>query len=170
MIISLIVALDEQGGIGLRQTLPWHLPSDLKRFKALTMGHHLIVGRRTYETIGKPLKGRRMVVITRQKDYQAEGCFVVHSFNLAVELARESGETEAFVGGGGEIFAQAHKLADRIYLTRVHTVTDADTFFPPWIGSEWRVVHQEVSTQAEELPYTFQVLERIGISDIDKSE
>jgi len=161
MIVSLIVAMDDHGGIGFKQALPWYLPSDLKRFKALTMGHHLIVGRKTYETIGKPLKGRTMIVVTRQANYPIEGCLVVSSLAYALGLAQERGEIEVFVGGGGEIFAQALHTADRIYITRVHTAVVADIFFPAWNAADWRVIHQEESAQVGELAYTFQVLDRI---------
>jgi dihydrofolate reductase len=139
MIISLLVAMDEKNGIGKDNHLPWHLSADLKRFKALTMGHHVIMGRKTYESIGRPLPGRTMVIITRSPDYQAEGCLVTHSLEEALDIARQAGETEAFVIGGGQIFAQALPLADRIYLTRVHTVSEADVFFPPLDIEDWSI-------------------------------
>ena len=143
MIVSLIVAMDERGGIGLRNRVPWHLPTDLKRFKALTMGHHLIVGRKTYESIGRALPGRTMIIVTRSKDYRAEACWVVSSLPEALRLAEERGETEAFIGGGGSIYAQALPVADRIYLTRVHVVVEADVVFPVWEEDGWRVVRRE---------------------------
>ena len=93
MIISLIVAMDERGGIGLSNRVPWHIPADLKRFKALTMGHHLIVGRKTYESIGRVLPGRTMIIVTRSKNYRAEGCLVASSLQEALRLAEERGET-----------------------------------------------------------------------------
>jgi dihydrofolate reductase len=139
MIISLLVAMDEHNGIGQDNRLPWHLSTDLKRFKALTMGHHLIMGRKTYDSIGRPLPGRVMVVITRSVDYQAEGCRIAHSLQEALGIAEQAGETEAFVIGGGQIFAQALPLADRIYLTRVHTVCEADVFFPPFELEDWTI-------------------------------
>ena len=139
MIVSIIVAMDENGGIGLAGRVPWRLSTDLKLFKQATMGHQLILGRKTYESIGKPLPGRKMVVITRQMDYQAPGCTVVHSFEEALDLARTSSETEAFIGGGAEIYTQALPLADRMYLTRVHAMVETDTFFPEFDGSEWEV-------------------------------
>jgi len=162
MIVSLIVAMDERGGIGLKDQVPWRLPADLKRFKALTMGHHLIVGRKTYESIGRPLPGRTMIIVTRRKDYSAEGCLVVSSVPQALHLAKERGETEAFIGGGGMIYAQALPHADRIYLTRVHTQVEADVFFPPWDKIGWQVVHQEQLTAAEggDLASSFMVYER----------
>jgi dihydrofolate reductase len=163
MIISLIVAMDERGGIGLNNRVPWHIPADLKRFKALTMGHHLVVGRKTYESIGRALPGRTMIIITRSVDYRAEGCLVVSSLPGALRLAKERGETEAFIGGGGSIYAQALPQADRIYLTRVHTEVEADVFFPQWDEKDWRILHQEVLGEAEGggLASSFMVYERV---------
>jgi dihydrofolate reductase len=139
VIVSIIVAMDENGGIGLAGHVPWRLATDLKLFKQATMGHHLILGRKTYESICKPLPGRKMVVVTRQMDYQAPGCTVVHSIEEALDLARTISETEAFVGGGAEIYSQALPLADRMYLTRVHAMVETDTYFPEFDGSEWEV-------------------------------
>src|SRR5215510_1397827 len=98
--------MDEQHGIGKAGKLPWRLSADMKRFRGLTMGHHLIVGRKTFESIGKPLPGRQMIIVTRQAGFQAEDCFVVNSVDGAFRLARERGESEAFVIGGAEIYAQ----------------------------------------------------------------
>lgn len=137
MIISLIVALDEGGGIGRRGEVPWRLSLDLRRFKALTMGHHLVMGRKTWEVIGRPLPGRTSLVLTRQGDYRAEGAVVLPSLEAALAVARAAGETEAFVIGGGELYAQALPQADRLYLTRVHIRLDCDTFFPPFDGEGW---------------------------------
>jgi dihydrofolate reductase len=164
MIITIIVAMDEEGGIGKNQKLPWHLPSDLKRFKALTMGHHLILGRKTFESIGKTLTGRTIVVITRQLDYRPEGCLVVSSLDGAIKLVNENGETEVFIGGGSEIFAQALPIANRIYLTRIETMVDADVYFPDtWNPALWKLISEESQPQSmgESLVYIFQVFERI---------
>jgi dihydrofolate reductase len=164
MIVSLIVAMDERGGIGLNNRVPWHLPADLKRFKALTMGHHLILGRKTYESIGRVLPGRTMIIVTRSKDYRAEGCWVSSSLQQALRLAEERGETEAFIGGGGMIYAQALPYADRIYLTRVHTEVEADVHFPKWELAGWRMLHQEelVAAEGGSLASSFTVYERFG--------
>src|SRR5262252_6627228 len=120
--------MDERRGIGKAGKLPWRLSSDLKRFRELTMGHHLIVGRKTFESIGKPLEGRQMIVVTRHEDFKPSGCIVSDSIDAAFDVARERGENEVFVIGGGEIYAQTLGFADRLYLTEVHTVVDADTF------------------------------------------
>ncbi|HWQ31842.1 MAG TPA: dihydrofolate reductase [Blastocatellia bacterium] len=162
MIVSLIVAMDERRGIGFEGRLPWRLSADLKRFKALTMGHHLIAGRKTYESIGRPLPGRTMIIVTRDPDYQAEGCLIAHSVDEALALARARGETEAFIIGGAEIYAQTLERADRLYLTQVHAITDADVFFPAFDESAWR--EQEVSPheagEKNQYPSTFKLLVR----------
>src|ERR1700741_1047934 len=114
MILSIIVAIDENYGIGKDNQLMWHLPADLKFFKEKTMGHHMIMGRKTYESIGKPLPGRTTVIITRDKNYRAEGCIVVHSLEEAIEKAKINGDTEAMITGGAEIYRQAIPLTDII--------------------------------------------------------
>nr|AIA17073.1 Dihydrofolate reductase [uncultured bacterium] len=163
MIISLIVAMDRRRGIGIGNRLPWRLPADLKRFRELTMGHHLIVGRKTYESIGKPLPGRRMVIITRDPNYRADGCIVAHSVEEALDRARAQGESEAFIGGGAEIYAQTLPRADRIYLTVVEADVEADVFLPKWNDEEW-IEQESIHHPPDEknaLPFTFKLLERI---------
>ena len=130
MIVSLLVAMDERRGIGRQGGLPWRLSTDMKRFRQLTMGHHLVVGRKTFESIGKPLAGRKMIIVTRDAGYNVDGCISVHSIADAINLARDRNESELFIGGGAEIYAQTLDLAERIYLTQVHADSDADTFFP----------------------------------------
>jgi dihydrofolate reductase len=162
LIVSLIVAMDEKGGIGKDNRLPWHLSSDLRRFKQLTLGHHLIMGRKTYETIGKPLPGRATIVITRNVQFNPAGCQVTNSLEKALVLAQRNGETEAFIAGGGEIFIIALPLADRIYLTQLHTVVEANIFFPLLSYRDWNEI-ESIEQQADEkndYPYTFKVLER----------
>jgi dihydrofolate reductase len=165
MLISLIVAMDEERGIGKDDRVPWHLSADLRRFKALTMGHHLIVGRKTWESIGRPLPGRKMVIITRSRSYQPQQCpecAVVHSLEAALELARQAGEDEAFIGGGGEIYAQALPLADRIYLTTVCTRAGCDVFFPPLDPEDWVEVEREkqAADEKNEFGSTYQEIAR----------
>ena len=143
MIVSIIVATDETGGIGKDNRLPWHLPSDLKRFKRLTMGHHLIMGRKTYETIGTPLPGREMILVTNQSNYICSGCTVVNSLDSAIQLAKDNQETEAFIIGGGEIFRQSINIADKIYLTTVHAQVKADVYFPELNLDQWEILEQE---------------------------
>ena len=162
MIISLIVAMDENRAIGVNNRIPWHLPDDLKRFKTLTMEHHIIMGRKTYESISNPLPGRTKVIITRQQHYQPDGCLVVHSVDEAIDLVENRGETEAFIIGGGEIFKQSLELADRIYLSIVHTTVQAEIYFPQLDELQWTEIessHHPVD-QTHQFPYTYKTLIR----------
>ncbi len=161
MIVSIIVAVSENGGIGKDGKIPWHLSDDLKNFKRVTMGHHLIIGRVTYESIGKPLPGRKMVVLSSNPDYKAEGCDVVPSLQTALDLAQERGEDEAFVGGGARLYAEALESAERIYFTRVHADVEADTFFPEFDENSW-IEMESVHHPADErnqFAFTYKVLE-----------
>lgn len=162
MIISLIVAMDEKRGIGVDGHLPWHLPADLKRFKSLTMSHHLIMGRKTYESIGNPLPGRTMIIVTRNPNYQPDGCMVARSLDTAIEFARMGMDNEAFIIGGGDLFEQSIDLADRIYLSLIHASLTADVFFPEIDDKKWQVVKSELVPADEKNLYdfTFKILER----------
>lgn len=160
MIISLIVAMDKRRGIGIKGRLPWRLSADLKRFRELTMGHHLIVGRKTFESIGKALPGRTMIIVTRDRDYRFEGCLAAHSLAEAIELAQAHGEVEAFIGGGAEIYAQSLPIADRIYLTTVDAEIEADVFFPEWDQRKW-AEQKSIEIPADDknqYPSTFKLL------------
>ena len=138
MIVALIAAVSENGVIGRDGEIPWHLPADLKLFKRLTMGHHLIVGRKTFESIGKPLPGRKMIVLSRQPNYSVEGVITATSLQNALEIARKAGEDEVFIAGGAAVYAQALPLADRFYLSRVHANIRGDTTFPDFNLEEWK--------------------------------
>jgi dihydrofolate reductase len=164
MVVSLIVAMDEARGIGREGKLPWHLGADLKRFKRLTMGHHLVMGRKTYQSIGRSLPGRVIIVVTRQTSYNLGGCLVTHSLEEALALARERGESEVFIAGGREIFAQALPFADRIYLTEVHTRAACDVFFPDIVREMWIVKESVANTadDANDYPFTYSLLEKKG--------
>ena len=155
MVISLIAALDRRRGIGRDNQLPWRLPADLKRFRELTLGHHLIAGRKTYESIGKPLPGRTMIIVTRQPGFQAADCLVADSVEAALALARARNENEVFVIGGGEIYAQTLALADRLYLTLVDAEVEADAFFPAYDERDWREQESETHAADEKHPYRF---------------
>jgi dihydrofolate reductase len=162
MILSMIVAVSENGGIGLGGRIPWRNSTDLQLFKQTTMGHHLIVGRKTYESIGRPLPGRHMVVVTRQWGYQAPGTTVARSLQEALDFAREEGESEAFIGGGAEIYAQAFPRADRLYISRVQAVVEADTYLPPYDEREW-VLRESTDypvSEKDEYAFTWEVWER----------
>jgi len=135
MTLSCIVAVSENGVIGRDNDLPWHLPADLNRFKSLTMGHPIVMGRKTYDSIGRPLPGRRSVVLTRSGEYAPEGVTVVGSLEEALDACE--GESEVFVIGGASLFSEALPRADRLYLTRVHADVEGDTFFPPVDFDRW---------------------------------
>jgi len=162
MIISIIVAMDEARGIGIENKLPWKLSDDLKRFKHLTMGHHIIMGRKTYESIGKPLAGRQTIIISRNSSYHAEGCFVALSLKDALDTAKRRGESEAFVIGGTSIFSEALQISERIYLTRVHTRSKVDTIFPEIDFSQWKEISASTYEADERNEYatSYQILER----------
>ena len=162
MRISLIAAVADNGVIGREGDLPWRLSADLRQFKRLTMGHHLIIGRRTWEEVGKPLPGRDMVVVTRSRDFAPEGVQVVRSVEQALELAVE--DDEPFIGGGAQIYrlALARNLVDRIYLTRIHAEVEGDTYFPEIDLDEWKLMtedHHEADDK-NEYPYSFLVYKR----------
>ena len=160
MIVSLIAALSSNRVIGIKNRLPWRLPADLKRFKKLTWGHHLVIGRKTFESIGRSLPGRRMVVLTRQRDYSRPGILTASSIEEALALA--AGDEEVFVGGGEEVYQASLPLAQRLYLTQIHGRFTGDAHFPTFRLEDWRVVeeHQHEPTARNPLPYTFQMLER----------
>jgi len=164
MMVSLIAAAAENNAIGKDNGMLWYLPADLRYFKQTTKGHHIIMGRKTFESFGKPLPDRTHVLITRQKDYRQPGCTIVHGLEAALQLARENGETEAFVIGGGEIYRQALPFADRIYLTRVHaTFKEADAWFPERDPTVWKAVKEErhEADAKHEYAFDFLVYERI---------
>ena len=157
MNVSLIVAASRNGVIGAGGKLPWHLPADLQRFKQLTMGHPILMGRKTYESIGKPLPGRTNIVITRQTGFQCCGTTVAHSLEEALLICEN--EKETFVIGGAEIFKQALPLADRIYLTRINRDFEGDTFLFDINPSAWKEISRE-DFPADSLPHTFLTYER----------
>ena len=136
MRLSLIVAMARNRVIGADGKIPWHLPGELKLFKDLTMGHHIIMGRKTWESIGRLLPGRTTVVVTRQRGYEVPGAIVAHSVKDAIAAAR--GDEEVFVIGGAEIFRTALPLAERVYLTTVQAEVAGDTFMPAFEGAGWR--------------------------------
>jgi dihydrofolate reductase len=157
--ISIIVAMSENRVIGVDNHLPWSIPEDLKRFKRITLGHPIVMGRKTFESIGKVLPGRTNIVVTREKTYRVEGGAVCHSFEEALEWARRSpGSEEVFVIGGAEIFRLALPLASRIYLTEVRWPFEGDTFFPAFDEADYREVSRESLSEAPKAE--LRVLER----------
>ena len=166
MVVSLIVAVSENKVIGKDNDLVWHLPTDMKFFKETTKGHFVIMGRRNYESIPhkyRPLPNRTNVIVTRQDDYKAEGCLVVNSVEEAIELAQKAGDIEPFIIGGGQIYKYAidNNLVDRVYLTKVHTEIDGDTYFDD-LDDSWKLIHTDLHSSDEKHPFafTFQTFER----------
>lgn len=165
MKLSLIAALGTNNVIGRDNQVPWYLPTDLRRFKMLTMGHHLIMGRKTFESVGRPLPGRVNVIITRNEDWSFEGVRIVHTLEDAVRIAASAGDDEAFVAGGAEIYALAMHRADRMYLTRVHAEVEGDTWFPEFDDvSEWKLTDAEhfEADERNEYPFSFLNYDRAG--------
>jgi dihydrofolate reductase len=167
MIVSAIVAVSENHAIGKDNHLPWHLPEDLKFFKRTTMGKPVLMGRKTYESLGKPLPGRTNIIISHQKDLQLpEGVLLYNSVQSGLDRLEEENTEEGFIIGGGKIFEETMDLLDRIYLTKVQTVIEGATaFFPEIDHSHWKLVWEE-HHQADErhkYPFTFQQLERINL-------
>jgi dihydrofolate reductase len=155
VIVSIIAAMDDKGGIARQGQLPWHLPEELKLFKQTTTGHHLLMGRKTFETIGKPLPGRTIIVVTRQRDFLPEGCLVAHSLEDGIQLAQSRGEDEVFVCGGGEIYRQALPHCNRMYLTVIHTITNADMVFPTFDASAWAEINSRFYPADETNAFSF---------------
>lgn len=151
--LSIIVAVAKDGVIGLNNTLPWHLPEDLKRFRSLTTGHHIIMGRKTYESLGRLLPGRTTVIVTRNQDYQLEGALVAHSLEAAIALCKN--DNEAFLIGGAELYQAGVKLANKLYLTEIDLDIAGDAFFPEFDVSEWQEASREGHTSAQDLSYRY---------------
>ncbi|HUX89065.1 MAG TPA: dihydrofolate reductase [Gallionellaceae bacterium] len=158
--LSIIVAMARNRTIGINNTLPWRCPEDLKHFKTLTMGHHMIMGRKTFDSIGKPLPGRTTVVVTRNPELKIEGCIVTHSLDEAIAAC--AGDDEIFVVGGAELYAQALPLADRLYLTEVQQDVDGDAHFPLLDLKQWQETAREARQQdtPQPLAYHFVTLQR----------
>lgn len=159
MKVSLIVAVADNGCIGINNALPWHLPEDLKYFKRVTMGKPIIMGRKTFDSIGKPLPGRTNIVITHDQNYSREGIKIVHSLDEALKVAEAvahiDGQDEVMVIGGAGIYALCLPRADRLYYTRVHASVNGDAFFPSVNWSEWTLSACEKHRAAGPNPYDY---------------
>lgn len=161
MKLSVVVAMGENRVIGVDNRMPWHLPADLKRFRQITMGKPILMGRRTHESIGRPLPGRKNIVLTADRRYTAAGCTVVHDLDEALREAEAAGD-EAMVIGGAALYREFLPRAERLYLTLIHRAFDGDTFFPEFDWREWReTAREDVADDPESgLSYSFLVLER----------
>jgi dihydrofolate reductase len=166
MKISIVVAVADNNAIGAKGKLLWRLPKDMQYFKEVTWGHHVLMGRKTWDSIPpkfSPLPGRTNIIVTRQEGFVCEGCLVVKSVEEGIELARNAGEQELMIIGGGEIYKQALPFTNKIYLTKVHhTFADADTFFPELDMEQWTAVNGEwnMADEKNEFDFEFIVLER----------
>ncbi|MBN1205741.1 MAG: dihydrofolate reductase [Myxococcaceae bacterium] len=160
MRLSAIVAMAANRVIGVGNQLPWRLPADLARFKRLTLGHTLVMGRKTFESIGRPLPGRTFIVVTRQQGYAPQGVKVAHSVDEALALAQ--GDDEVFIAGGAELYAQTMGRLDRLYLTRLERDFPGDTYFPEVDLSSWKLIEEEhhPASGPEALPFSFLTYER----------
>ncbi|SFD77096.1 dihydrofolate reductase [Lentibacillus persicus] len=157
--ISLLAAMDRNRVIGYQNDLPWHLPNDLKFFKKLTTGHSIVMGRKTFEAIGRPLPNRKSIVISKQHDQFPEGVEVVKDINTVLQWNEQEPTAEIFVIGGGEIFNQFLEHAGRMYITRVDAEFQGDTFFPYFIDSEWRLTRKEKGEKNTKNPYDYYFLQ-----------
>jgi dihydrofolate reductase len=164
MQLSIIVAVAQNGVIGRGGQLPWHLPGDLRRFKQLTMGHTMIMGRRTWESIGRALPGRQTIVVTRQPNYLSNDPNVTIASGLddALQAAADAGDDEAFIVGGAELYTESLPLANRLYITHIHANVEGDTYFPDVHWQDWRPVAAEEhdADEKNEHAYRFEVYER----------
>lgn len=169
--LALIAAVAENGVIGRDNQLPWRLTTDLKRFKAVTWGKPIIMGRKTYESIGRPLPGRTTIVLTRDPGFRVDGVLVARDLDQALDMADAAAErmraSEIMVAGGADIYAQTIDLADRLYLTTVHTAIEGDAVFPPIDEAEWRVILTDRlrASDRDQFATTYRVLDRIDEED-----
>lgn len=160
MQLSIIVAMDRNRVIGHKDSLPWHISADLKNFKKITMGKPIVMGRKTHESIGRPLPGRENIVITRDKTYQAEGCTVLNSIDGIFEHCKDV--EEVMITGGSEIYKHTLNQVTRLYLTEVHTEVEGDTIFPEFERNDWNEISRDAYTADEknDFDYSFVVLEK----------
>jgi dihydrofolate reductase len=157
--LSLIVAFAKNNVIGDKNTLPWHLPEDLKRFRALTMGHHIIMGRKTYESLGRLLPGRTTVIVTRNKAYHVEGALIVSSLELAIAMCKD--DPEPFLIGGAEMYKTGLNLATKLYITEVHAEFSGDAFFEALDLTCWHEIERTSHTSENGLTYSYVVYQRL---------
>ena len=159
MIVSIIVAVAENGVIGSDNQLIWHLSDDLKNFKKITSGHCIIMGRKTFESIGRPLPNRTNIILSRNKDYHAEGCIVFKSLSEALTYSEKMGEEEAFIIGGQAIYNAAYDIADKLYLTKVIASPAGDAFFTKIKSDHWNLISQKNVKRDEANDFDYEMLE-----------
>ena len=157
--LSLIVAIAKNRVIGVNNTLPWHLPEDLKRFRALTTGHHIIMGRKTYDSLGRLLPGRTTVIVTRNPDYKVDGAIVVNSLEAAIAACGD--DNEAFLIGGAELYKDGLKLANKLYITEIDAEYEGDAFFPEFEINEWKAGERETHRAESGLSFSYITYQRV---------
>jgi dihydrofolate reductase len=157
--LSLIVAYSTNQVIGVDNTMPWHLPEDLKRFRALTTGHHIIMGRKTYESLGRLLPDRTTVIVTRNQDYKVEGAVICHSLEEAVQACTH--DDEAFIIGGAELYQKALDFVSKLYVTEVHLEIEGDAFFPKVDEKIWQPIAREALTSTKGFDFNYVTYERV---------
>ena len=156
--ISLIVAFAKHHVIGINNTLPWHLPEDLKRFRALTTGHHIVMGRKTYDSLGRLLPNRTTVIVTRNLNYRVEGAIIAHSLNQAIEAC--AGDNEVFLIGGAELYKDGLKRANKLYITKLDLDIKGDAYFPDFNLDEWELLSSEQHVSETGLDFNYLVYQR----------
>jgi dihydrofolate reductase len=159
MIVSIIVAVAENGVIGSDNQLIWHLSDDLKNFKKITSGHCIIMGRKTYESIGRPLPNRTNIILSRNKDYKSDGCIVFNSLSQALTHSKERGEKEAFIIGGQAVYNAAYEIADKLYLTQVKANPPGDAFFKKIQFDHWQLISRKRINRNEHNDFDYEMLE-----------
>ncbi|PPC93479.1 MAG: diacylglycerol kinase [Methylotenera sp.] len=157
-IVSLIVAVANHQVIGFNNTLPWHLPEDLKRFRALTTGHHIIMGRKTYQSLNRLLPDRTTVIVTRNPDYHVEGALIAHSLEAAIAQCQQ--DSELFIIGGAELYKEALQVADKLYITQIELEVTGDAYFPTYDQDAWHRVAYEPHIAASGLAFSYATYER----------
>lgn len=155
MTISCIVACAKNNVIGKDNKMPWHLPADLAYFKKITSGHHIVLGRKNFESIGRPLPNRTNVIITRDKEFACSNCVVAYSIEEALSIAHKNGEEEVFIIGGGTIYEQSKELWDKLYLTEIDLEVEGDVFFPDLNMEEWKLISSQDNPKDEKNPYNY---------------
>jgi len=163
MDISCIVGVAHNNVIGKDNDMPWHLSEDLKYFKRTTLGHHILMGRTNFNAIGRPLPKRTNVIVTRDPFFMVSNCLVVHSIEEGIQVAKDNGETELFIIGGGSIYEQTISICNKLYLTEIDLEIEGDVFFPEIDFSEWKLISEEPHLKDEKNPYNynFKVYERV---------
>lgn len=157
--ISLVVAMGPNREIGINNQIPWKLSEDLKNFKKITMGHHILMGRKTFESIGRPLPGRTNIILSRNKDFKVKDCITVTTMDEAINFAKKNGEAELMVIGGAEIYKEALPSANKIYLSKVEFKGEADAYFPEFNENDWKII-SETKHSEDTIPWTFKVIQR----------